>query len=84
MGADSFRFKAEVDFDGKVIAKKALASQDLESVSSKVSGSTEALEQYLMEFGEHIVETLGDEIDRIESQIQAQVPAAKYVDLEAD
>ena len=84
MGADSFRFKAEVDFDGKVIAKKALASQDLESVSSKVSGSTEALEQYLMEFGAHIVETLGDEIDRIESQIQAQVPAAKYVDLEAD
>ena len=37
-----------------------------------------------MEFGEHIVETLGDEIDRIEAQIQAQVPSAKHVDLEAD
>ena len=40
--------------------------------------------QFLLEYGEHICEALGDEIDRIEARIQEAVPAAKFVDLEAD
>jgi zinc transporter 9 len=84
MSADSFRFKAEIDFDGAVIAKRALENQDLQKISDEVSGSPAALEQYLVGFGEHIVEVLGDEIDRIEARIQDEVPSAKHVDLEAD
>ena len=37
-----------------------------------------------IEFGEHITESLGDEIDRIERAIKEAVPAAKHVDLESD
>lgn len=84
MSAESFRFKAEVDFDGRVIARKALEGQDMTELSSQISGSPEALETYLVDFGEQIVEVLGDEIDRIEKRIQAEVPGAKHVDLEAD
>jgi len=84
MSAETFRFKAEVDFDGEEIARRALIDQDLTKISEDVAGSPEALERYLLGFGEHIVEALGDEIDRIEARIRAEVPEAKHVDLEAD
>ena len=42
------------------------------------------LNEFLLEFGEHMTTAVGDEIDRIESAIQDAVPAAKHVDLESD
>jgi zinc transporter 9 len=84
MGAETFRFKAEVDFDGRIIAQRALSDQDLQEIFDQVCVSPEALEQYLVNFGEQVIEALGDEIDRIEARIQEEVPAAKHVDLEAD
>jgi zinc transporter 9 len=84
MGAETFRFKAEVDFDGRIVAQRALSGQDLQEIFDQVCVSPEALEQYLVNFGEQVVEALGDEIDRIEARIQEEVPAAKHVDLEAD
>ena len=84
MSAETFRFKAEIDFDGAEIARRALVDQDLEQITKDIGGSAEAMEQYLVGFGEHIVQALGDEIDRIEEQIQEEVPGAKHVDLEAD
>jgi len=84
MSAETFRFKAEVDFDGRIVAKRALSDQDLQAIYDQVSGSPEALEQYLLGFGEQVIEALGEEIDRIEARIKEEVPAAKHVDLEAD
>lgn len=84
MSASSFRFKAEIDFDGAEIARKWLAAQDLEALFSQASTDKAAFEKFLVEYGEHICNGLGDEIDRIEATIKEQVPRAKHVDLEAD
>jgi len=84
MSAETFRFKAEVDFDGAEIARRVLEREDLTRVAAEIGDSQEALERYLVGFGEQIMEALGDEIDRIEEKIRAEVPGAKHVDLEAD
>ena len=59
-------------------------SLTLKENTTQCGQSPEALESYLLNFGEEVVEALGDEIDRIEARIQAEVPGAKHVDLEAD
>jgi zinc transporter 9 len=84
MSAESFRFKAEVDFDGRVIAQKLLDTRDMAALHAELRASPEALQAFLVEFGEEMLEALGDEINRIEERIQAEVPAAKHVDLEVD
>ena len=84
MGADSFRFKAEIDFDGAAIAQRWLSTQDLSAVHGNIRDDPEALEAFLVSYGEHICSALGSEVDRIEELIKAAVPAAKHVDLEAD
>ena len=84
MGADSFRFKAEIDFNGAAIAQQWLADKDLKELHDAVVQDPAQFERFLLEYGEHICEALGDEIDRIEARIQEAVPSAKFVDLEAD
>jgi zinc transporter 9 len=84
LGADSFRFKAEIDFDGTAVAKRWLEDQDIEQLFARASSDSDAFEQFLVEYGEHICSALGDEIDRIEKQIKERVPGAVHVDLEAD
>jgi zinc transporter 9 len=84
LGADSFRFKAEIDFDGTAIAAHWLAQQDLEDLFVKASADQESFRAFLLQYGEHICTALGNEIDRIESKIHATVPKAKHVDLEVE
>jgi solute carrier family 30 (zinc transporter), member 9 len=84
LGADSFRFKAEIDFDGAAVAKRWLEDQDIEQLFARASGDSGSFERFLVEYGEHICSALGDEIDRIEEQIKERVPGAVHVDLEAD
>ncbi len=84
MGAEHFRFKAEIDFDGRAIAKRWLAKQDLAAVYEKAKKDEAAFESFIHSLGEEICEALGDEIDRIETNIKAAIPAAKHVDLESD
>lgn len=84
MSADGFRFKAEIDFNGRHIAESWLKQHDVNGLFEKASTDPEAFREFLIDFGEHITESLGDEIDRIERAIQDAVPAAKHVDLESD
>jgi solute carrier family 30 (zinc transporter), member 9 len=84
LGADSFRFKAEIDFDGTAVAKGWLAGQDTAELFKRASSDAASFEQFLVEYGEHICNALGDEIDRIEAHIKEHVPGAVHVDLEAD
>lgn len=83
MGVDDLRFKAEIEFNGEVIAKRFLDSGksdteelDLSDPNSKVV--------FLEKFGEHLIELLGDEIDRMEKQIKTALPNIKYIDLEVN
>jgi len=84
MGAENFRFKAEIDFDGAAVARGWLADQDMAQLFQQASRDATSFEKFLVEYGEHICSALGDEIDRIEKQIKKEVPGAVHVDLEAD
>ncbi len=83
IGADSLRFKAEVTFDGRAVARRHLEGQDLEAVLARIH-SPEDLYAYLMRFGDELLDALGDEIDRLEGKVQSAVPKVRHVDLEAD
>ena len=51
---------------------------------AKAAGDPAAFRAFLVEYGEHMSEAIGDEIDRLEAKIKAAVPGAKHVDLESD
>jgi zinc transporter 9 len=84
MGADTVRFKAEVNFDGREVARAHVSRLDLETVLKEMqSFSTSAdVERFLLLHGEHIVDVLGSEVDRIESKIKKHAPEVRHLDLE--
>ena len=84
MGADSLRFTAEIDFDGNTIAERWLEKQDLTQLHKEIANDEDRFHNFLREYGEHICNALGEEVDRIEEKIKAAVPTAKHVDLEAE
>jgi zinc transporter 9 len=83
-GADTVRFKAEVNFDGREVARAHVSRLDLETVLKEMqSFSTSAdVERFLLLHGEHIVDVLGSEVDRIESKIKKHAPEVRHLDLE--
>lgn len=83
LGPDKFRFKAEVDFDGRAIARKLMAGRDMAQVLDGLRSPSD-LEAWLEGWSEEVVHEVGAEIDRIEAEIKAKVPGARHVDLEAD
>ncbi|KAF0288884.1 Zinc transporter 9 [Amphibalanus amphitrite] len=84
MGNGLVRYKAEVDFDGRELTKKYLKSQNLESLAAEAArlDGSEAVEQYLLRHGEAIVDMMGAEIDRIESDLRKAFPQIRHIDLE--
>ena len=83
LGADSVRFKAEVTFDGRELARRLLAERDLDATWANLDGP-EALERLLVEFGDEVTDAIGDEIDRLEAVLTEVAPEARHVDLEPD
>lgn len=82
-GTESYTIRAELDFDGRYLAREHLKDQDLAELHASVD-KPEDLQQLLEEFGEAMVERLGDEVDRIEAKIRKDLPKAKIIDLEVD
>jgi zinc transporter 9 len=80
---DRYHMRAEIDFDGRHIARKLLASKDLASLHRELR-SPEALEAFLVEFADDVLDGLGDEVDALERRIQAAVPEVQDIDLEVD
>ncbi|MEM7158071.1 MAG: cation diffusion facilitator family transporter [Myxococcota bacterium] len=81
VGADRFRFQAELDFDGRVLGAR-LAQLVHERYAEL--GDEAAREKFAADFGEQLLDELGREVDRIEAQLGEKYPRLKYVDLEAD
>ena len=81
LGSDRFRASAEVTWDGR-----ALAERHLEWARPVITdaNSAEACDAAAREIGHRVVESLGDEIDRIEKDLQAKFPALKHLDFEAE
>ncbi len=84
MGNGLVRYKAEVDVDGRELARYYLMQQDLPGLMDDVARirSEAELEMFLLKHGEAIVDCLGEQVDRIEHNLMAMHPEIKYVDLE--
>jgi zinc transporter 9 len=83
LGADSVRFKAEVTFDGREIARRLLARTNIRTTWQALE-SAEDLERVLVDFGGQLADAIGDEIDDLEEQLAATAPEAQHVDIEPD
>ncbi|XP_074604456.1 solute carrier family 30 member 9 [Brevipalpus obovatus] len=84
LGSGMVRYKAEVDIDGKQLARHYLDAIDLEAVLQEVKGldNIEQSETFFLKHGENIVDLLGAEIDRIEKELKKKHPQLRHVDLE--
>ena len=84
MGNGIIRYKAEVDVDGRELAKFYLQKKDLPNLLENVKKieTADELELFLLQHGENIVDCLGEQVDRIERRLKSIHPEIKYVDLE--
>jgi len=83
LGADGIRFKAEIQFNGEEVARRWLDKQDFADLRKELADEASA-RAFLVRYGDHLIDFLGDEIDRIEAEIQEAVPEVRHVDIEAD
>ncbi|MCC6573539.1 MAG: cation diffusion facilitator family transporter [Planctomycetes bacterium] len=81
VGADIYKLKAEVDFNGAVLAD-ALTGW-VEEQQTKLT-TPEARAAFTREFGEKLMQAHGAEINRIEDSLRREFPQLKYIDLESD
>lgn len=87
IGPRSYRFKAEIDFNGVVIVQNYLkrigretwTNEFRDAVNDPDSG---ALDRAMSNYGEEVVSALGSEVDRLEREIQRLVPGIRHVDIE--
>ncbi|MCO4744640.1 MAG: cation diffusion facilitator family transporter [Proteobacteria bacterium] len=82
-GASAYRVSAELDFNGHYLASQWLEERDVNTLSEKLS-DPQAVAPFLSEFAEHIVDHLGDEVDRIEDRIREALPGAQNIAIEPD
>ena len=84
MGNGIMRYKAEVDVDGRELARHYLKQRNLPHLLDEVKKiqNEQELELFLLQHGENIVDCLGEQVDRIERRLKAMHPEVKHVDLE--
>ncbi|CAF3530781.1 unnamed protein product [Rotaria sp. Silwood1] len=84
MGSQSVMFKAEVDIDGREIARSYLERIDIELLLKEIQkiDTAESVEMFLLKHGENVVDRVGAEIDRIERNLRKKHPYLRHVDLE--
>jgi len=84
VGTSSIAFSADVEFEGRAISERVLDKKK-DIVQSFVNkDNPEEIKNLLIEYGSDLVESMGDEVDRLEKHIKNKVPEAKYVDLECN
>ncbi len=83
VGSNAIRFKAEIDFDGRVIARGVADQRNLAVELGELHDAL-ALQEYLESFGEQVIDALGDAVDRIEERAAQVAPEVVHMDLEAD
>ncbi|XP_020692625.1 metal tolerance protein C4 isoform X1 [Dendrobium catenatum] len=88
IGPGFFRFKAEIDFNGVVVVQNYLKRTGREEWARKFREAAECgddceLLKAMANYGEGLVEALGSEVDRLETEIQRIVPGIRHVDIEA-
>ncbi|KAH9304960.1 hypothetical protein KI387_009364 [Taxus chinensis] len=87
IGPGSFRFKAEIDFNGVAIVQNYLRRTGREVWAREFREAVKdtedsALDRIMANYGEEVVSALGSEVDRLEKEIQRIVPGIQHVDIE--
>ncbi|KAM7257253.1 hypothetical protein ACFE04_012994 [Oxalis oulophora] len=89
IGPGSFRFKAEIDFNGVMVVQNYLRRTGREEWARQFRDAAAkekddaVLLKIMSNYGEEIVTALGSEVDRLEKNIQELVPGIQHVDIEA-
>lgn len=81
VGADRFRLAVEVDYEGRELGR--VHAEWLRERAAAADGDGEWIE-IAAEFGDRLMESLGDEVDRIETELAARFPKMRDIDIEAD
>ena len=84
MGNGIIRYKAEVDVDGRELARYYLTKIDIDQMMKEVKAieTENDLELFMLKHGENVVDCLGEQVDRIEQELKKQHPEIRHVDLE--
>ncbi|MCP5023513.1 MAG: cation diffusion facilitator family transporter [bacterium] len=80
VGADSFKFSAEIDWNGSALGER-LVPWVQDNLPSKGS---DALTPFCQEFGERMTQLVADEVNRIEGELRTRHPELIHLDLEDD
>ncbi|KAH0849900.1 hypothetical protein HID58_095981, partial [Brassica napus] len=88
IGPGSFRFKAEIDFNGQVVVQNYLKRSKREEWAKMFreaakKGDDPVMLNIMSNYGEEVVTALGSEVIRLEKQIRELVPGIQHVDIEA-
>ena len=78
------RYKAEVDVDGRELARYYLSQQNIDTILTEIKTieTNQDLELFMLKHGESLVDCLGEQVDRIEKELKHQHPELRHVDLE--
>lgn len=80
-GAETFSFKAEVDFDGTFLAAKLMPRYQQEFAEAR-STLDQDLRVLLSWYAEDVMRTVEREVRSIEAEIRKEYPGAQYIELE--
>jgi len=82
IGSDRGRFKAEINFDAEILARRCLERTKFDTKALEQKLTEEEVLAYIMQYSRSMVATLGDEVDRLEGIIRKELPEIRHVDLE--
>lgn len=80
-GAETFSFKAEVDFDGTFLAAKLMPRYQQEFSEAR-NTLDQDLRVLLSWYAEDVMRTVEREVRNIEAEIRNEYPGAQYIELE--
>ncbi len=80
VGADSFKFSAEVDWNGAALGEQLVPWAQ----GVMAGGKPDNLTPFCREFGERITELVAEEVDRLELALRERHPELVHLDLEDD
>jgi zinc transporter 9 len=78
-----YRVSAQVDFDGRKLARDVLENMPPEEVNEALRDQA-TRGPWLEDFAEEVVNALSREVDAVEAALKARIPEASQVDLESD
>jgi len=81
LGADSYKLKAEIDWNGRWFGEQQ--AQWVSEQKAQLDGD-EAAKKFACEFGERITNAIAREVDRVEKELMTLIPTLKYLDFESD